>query len=155
MRKEWPIRLDWSKVIAHQQVRIHSTTSVSLIFKNIYILLFTLWNYYGQRQSQSSSRIDTRHKENNLNLFGLSILFYFNLCYGTDRNLLIFLGVSIIEGDAKGITMELEMECDGNPSIILDVKTRVGIGLPIQVLFNLFLISIKLFPSSKTITKLL
>ncbi|KAI7994493.1 Synaptotagmin-4 [Camellia lanceoleosa] len=29
--------------------------------------------------------------------------------------------------------MELEMEWDGNPSIILDVKTRVGIGLPIQV----------------------
>ncbi|XP_028067182.1 synaptotagmin-4-like [Camellia sinensis] len=44
-----------------------------------------------------------------------------------------FTGVSIIEGDAKGITMELEMEWDGNPSIILDVKTRVGIGLPIQV----------------------
>ncbi|CAL5342077.1 hypothetical protein CsSME_00026584 [Camellia sinensis var. sinensis] len=31
------------------------------------------------------------------------------------------------------MTMELEMQWDGNPSIILDVKTRVGIGLPIQV----------------------
>ena len=38
-------------------------------------------------------------------------------------------------------------------SIILDVKTRVGIGLPLQVIFNLFLISIKNFPSSITITK--
>ncbi|GMP43331.1 hypothetical protein CsSME_00012727 [Camellia sinensis var. sinensis] len=29
--------------------------------------------------------------------------------------------------------MELKMQWDGNPSIILDVKTRVSIGLPIQV----------------------
>ncbi|XP_058203300.1 synaptotagmin-4-like isoform X2 [Rhododendron vialii] len=44
-----------------------------------------------------------------------------------------FTGVSIIEGDAKGITMELEMQWDGNPNIELDVKTKVGVGLPIQV----------------------
>ncbi|XP_058203301.1 synaptotagmin-4-like isoform X3 [Rhododendron vialii] len=43
-----------------------------------------------------------------------------------------FTGVSIIEGDAKGITMELEMQWDGNPNIELDVKTKVGVGLPIQ-----------------------
>ncbi|GMP32940.1 hypothetical protein CsSME_00006474 [Camellia sinensis var. sinensis] len=42
-----------------------------------------------------------------------------------------------------------KMQWDGNPSIILDVKTRVGIGLPIQVIFNLFLISTELFPSQK------
>lgn len=48
----------------------------------------------------------------------------------------MFLGVSIIEGDAKGITMELEMQWDGNPNIELDVKTKVGVGLPIQVLFH-------------------
>ncbi|XP_052209626.1 synaptotagmin-4-like isoform X2 [Diospyros lotus] len=29
--------------------------------------------------------------------------------------------------------MELEVQWDGNPDIILDVRTRVGIGLPIQV----------------------
>ncbi|CAL5358919.1 unnamed protein product [Camellia sinensis] len=44
-----------------------------------------------------------------------------------------FTGVSILEGDAKGITMELEMEWDGNPNIVLDIKTKVGVGLPIQV----------------------
>ncbi|KAF5743330.1 synaptotagmin-4 [Tripterygium wilfordii] len=46
-----------------------------------------------------------------------------------------FTGVSIIEEESgdKGVTMELEMQWDGNPSIILDVKTRVGLGLPIQV----------------------
>lgn len=53
----------------------------------------------------------------------------------------MFLGVSIIEGDTKGITMELEMQWDGNPNIELDVKTKVGVGLPIQVLFHLFLVS--------------
>lgn len=30
--------------------------------------------------------------------------------------------------------MELEMQWDGNPSIILDIKTRVGVGLPVQVM---------------------
>ncbi|XP_042426641.1 synaptotagmin-5-like isoform X2 [Zingiber officinale] len=44
-----------------------------------------------------------------------------------------FTGVSIIEGDMSGITMELEMQWDGNPSIVLDVRTRVGVSLPIQV----------------------
>ena len=29
--------------------------------------------------------------------------------------------------------MELEMQWDGNPNIVLDVKTRLGVGLPIQV----------------------
>lgn len=29
--------------------------------------------------------------------------------------------------------MELEIQWDGNPNIVLDVKTRVGVGLPIQV----------------------
>lgn len=47
--------------------------------------------------------------------------------------LIIALGVSIIEGDKSGITMELEMQWDGNPNIILDVRTRVGVSLPIQV----------------------
>lgn len=44
-----------------------------------------------------------------------------------------FTGVSIIENDGSGITMELEMQWDGNPSIVLDVRTLVGVSLPIQV----------------------
>lgn len=44
-----------------------------------------------------------------------------------------FTGVSIIEDGGDGITMELEMQWDGNPSIILDIKTRFGVGLPVQV----------------------
>ncbi|KAI4379502.1 hypothetical protein MLD38_005787 [Melastoma candidum] len=45
-----------------------------------------------------------------------------------------FTGVSILEeGKEGGITMELEMNWDGNPSIILDIKTRLGVALPVQV----------------------
>uniref|UniRef100_A0A5B6ZBJ9 Putative synaptotagmin-5 n=1 Tax=Davidia involucrata TaxID=16924 RepID=A0A5B6ZBJ9_DAVIN len=44
-----------------------------------------------------------------------------------------FTGVSIIEDGGGGITMELEMQWDGNPSIVLDIKTRLGVGLPVQV----------------------
>ncbi|WOK95080.1 synaptotagmin-5-like [Canna indica] len=44
-----------------------------------------------------------------------------------------FTGVSIIEEDKSGITMELELQWDGNPNIILDIKTLVGVALPIQV----------------------
>ncbi|KAL8503698.1 hypothetical protein ACS0TY_022426 [Phlomoides rotata] len=44
-----------------------------------------------------------------------------------------FTGVSIIEGESDEIIMELEMQWDGNPNIVLDIKTRVGVQLPIQV----------------------
>ncbi|KAJ8641266.1 hypothetical protein MRB53_017960 [Persea americana] len=44
-----------------------------------------------------------------------------------------FTGVAIVEDGDSGITMELEMQWDGNPSIILDIKTRVGVALPVQV----------------------
>ena len=37
------------------------------------------------------------------------------------------------EGDPGEITMELEMQWDGNPNVILDIVTRVGVALPIQV----------------------
>jgi hypothetical protein len=50
--------------------------------------------------------------------------------------LLNSLGVSIIENGESGITMELEMNWDGNPSIVLDIKTRVGLALPVQVMLN-------------------
>lgn len=44
-----------------------------------------------------------------------------------------FTGVEIIEDGSEGITMELEMQWDGNPSIILDIKTYLGVALPVQV----------------------
>lgn len=44
-----------------------------------------------------------------------------------------FTGVSIIEDGADGITLELELQWDGNPSIILDINTRLGVALPVQV----------------------
>ncbi|XP_059658170.1 synaptotagmin-4-like isoform X2 [Cornus florida] len=44
-----------------------------------------------------------------------------------------FTGVSVIEGDTRGVTMELELQWDGNPSITIDVKTKVGVVLPIKV----------------------
>ncbi|KAJ6829985.1 synaptotagmin-5-like [Iris pallida] len=44
-----------------------------------------------------------------------------------------FTGVSIIEDDSSGITMELELQWDGNPNIVLDIKTVLGVALPIQV----------------------
>ncbi|KAM2843440.1 hypothetical protein COP1_026152 [Malus domestica] len=44
-----------------------------------------------------------------------------------------FTGVSIVEGGGDSITLELEMQWDGNPSIILAIKTLVGVALPVQV----------------------
>ncbi|GJY43873.1 putative ribonuclease H-like domain-containing protein [Tanacetum coccineum] len=41
--------------------------------------------------------------------------------------------LSVIEEKSDGITLELEMNWDGNPDIVLDVKTRLGVGLPVQV----------------------
>ncbi|CAI0444283.1 unnamed protein product [Linum tenue] len=46
-----------------------------------------------------------------------------------------FTGISIVEEESGsgGVTMELEMQWDGNPNIVLDINTRVGVALPIQV----------------------
>lgn len=44
-----------------------------------------------------------------------------------------FTGIQIIDDSSGGISMELEMNWDGNPNIVLDIKTRLGVGLPIQV----------------------
>ncbi|KAL6534113.1 Synaptotagmin-5 [Orobanche hederae] len=44
-----------------------------------------------------------------------------------------FTGVSIIDGEPNEIVMELDLQWDGNPNIVLDIKTRVGVALPIQV----------------------
>lgn len=42
-------------------------------------------------------------------------------------------GVKMVESDDNGIIMELELKWDGNPNIILNVKTLLGVALPIQV----------------------
>ncbi|KAK8465473.1 hypothetical protein PHAVU_009G091600 [Phaseolus vulgaris] len=46
-----------------------------------------------------------------------------------------FTGVTIVEEDSgpDGVTMDIEMQWDGNPNIVLDIKTRVGVVLPVQV----------------------
>nr|XP_027080842.1 synaptotagmin-5-like isoform X2 [Coffea arabica] len=44
-----------------------------------------------------------------------------------------FTGIAVIDGDVGEIVMELELQWDGNPSIIIDIETRVGVKLPIQV----------------------
>ncbi|XWS27063.1 hypothetical protein CRYUN_Cryun26dG0084300 [Craigia yunnanensis] len=44
-----------------------------------------------------------------------------------------FTGVCIVEDGADSVTMEMEMQWDANSSIILDIKTYVGVSLPVQV----------------------
>ncbi|KAG9153578.1 hypothetical protein Leryth_008521 [Lithospermum erythrorhizon] len=44
-----------------------------------------------------------------------------------------FTGVQIMDGEKDEIIMELDLQWDANPSIILDIKTRVGVAIPIQV----------------------
>lgn len=39
----------------------------------------------------------------------------------------------MMDGEPDEVIMELELQWDGNPKIYLDIKTRVGIALPIQV----------------------
>ncbi|KAL1552251.1 Synaptotagmin-4 [Salvia divinorum] len=44
-----------------------------------------------------------------------------------------FTGVAILESEPNEIVMEMDMQWDGNPDIVLEIKTRVGVALPIQV----------------------
>ncbi|GMG98985.1 hypothetical protein Nepgr_000825 [Nepenthes gracilis] len=44
-----------------------------------------------------------------------------------------FTGVCVIAGEPGEIIMEVEVQWDGNPNIVLDIKTLVGMALPIQV----------------------
>jgi hypothetical protein len=47
---------------------------------------------------------------------------------------MIFAGVEILESDDSSITIELALQWDGNPNIVLDIQTTLGISLPVQVL---------------------
>lgn len=42
----------------------------------------------------------------------------------------------MLQSEAGEIVMELELQWDGNPNIVLDIKTRVGVALPVQVIFQ-------------------
>ncbi|KAA3489899.1 synaptotagmin-4 isoform X1 [Gossypium australe] len=46
-----------------------------------------------------------------------------------------FTGISIVESEsgADGITMEMDMQWDGNPNIVLNINTKLGVSLPVQV----------------------
>ncbi|CAH9072114.1 unnamed protein product [Cuscuta epithymum] len=44
-----------------------------------------------------------------------------------------FTGVSIIDSDPNEIIMEMEVQWDGNPRIVLDISTKVGVSIPIEV----------------------
>ncbi|KAM6553323.1 hypothetical protein CsatB_014085 [Cannabis sativa] len=44
-----------------------------------------------------------------------------------------FTGIRIVEDDGASVILDLEMKWDGNPSIVLDIKTLVGVRLPVQV----------------------
>ncbi|KAK4415391.1 Synaptotagmin-4 [Sesamum alatum] len=44
-----------------------------------------------------------------------------------------FTGITVLESQPKELVMEMDMQWDGNPNIVLDIKTRVGVALPVQV----------------------
>ena len=54
----------------------------------------------------------------------------------------ILLGISLVESECGpgGITIEFEIQWDGDPDIVLDINTRVGLALPVQVMFDLMLV---------------
>ncbi|XWS17094.1 hypothetical protein CRYUN_Cryun33cG0038400 [Craigia yunnanensis] len=57
-----------------------------------------------------------------------------------------FTGVSIVEDGADSVTMEMEMQWDANSSIILDIKTYLGVSLPCRVVKDvLYLLALVLF----------
>lgn len=56
-----------------------------------------------------------------------------------------YVGIWIVEEECwdDGVTMELEMKWDGNPNIVLDINTHIGVALPVQVIY----INIYIFPN--------
>lgn len=52
-----------------------------------------------------------------------------------NKVIVLYIGISIIEEDSgpNGATMEFDLQWDGNPDIVLAIKTKVGIVLPVQV----------------------
>lgn len=56
----------------------------------------------------------------------------------TDLLLFGFSGICVLDSEPGEIILEIEMQWDGNPNILLDVKTHVGVALPIQVHSDLF-----------------
>ena len=48
------------------------------------------------------------------------------------------------ELEPNGITLELEMQWDGNPNIVLDIKTKLGVSLPVQVIRSFLFLMVKI-----------
>ena len=48
------------------------------------------------------------------------------------------------ELEPNGITLELEMQWDGNPNIVLDIKTKLGVSLPVQVIRSFLFLIVKI-----------
>ncbi|XP_062024206.1 synaptotagmin-4-like [Rosa rugosa] len=46
-----------------------------------------------------------------------------------------FTGISLVESEcgAEGVTMEFEIQWDGDPDIVIDINTHVGLALPVEV----------------------
>lgn len=69
----------------------------------------------------------------------LGVLVYpSNIHTDTEICCLKYLGISIVEEDSgpNGVTIEFDLQWDGNPNIVLDIKTRVGVVIPVQVMYK-------------------
>ncbi|KAG8375811.1 hypothetical protein BUALT_Bualt10G0139200 [Buddleja alternifolia] len=44
-----------------------------------------------------------------------------------------FTGIATLDSEPNEVVMEVELQWDGDPNIILDIKTKVGVSLPVQV----------------------
>ncbi|KAK9279953.1 hypothetical protein L1049_013637 [Liquidambar formosana] len=119
-------------VFSQRQKLSYSYNSLSLSLNWLNLQLTKIWPYV----NEAASELIRNNVERTLEQYTpviLSSMKFSKLTLGTVAPQ--FTGVSIIEDecDDGGITMELEIQWDGNPSIILDIKTRVGVGLPVQV----------------------
>lgn len=50
---------------------------------------------------------------------------------------LIYVGIGVVEAESggDGVTLELEMQWDGNPKIVFDIETKLGVVLPVKVTY--------------------
>ncbi|CAI9092672.1 OLC1v1027984C1 [Oldenlandia corymbosa var. corymbosa] len=112
--------------------------SFSLYFVSCYLLQLTWLNHHLDKiwpyVDEAASELIRENVEPILEQYRpavLASLKFSKLTLGTVAPQ--FTGVSMVDGDVGEIIMELELQWDGNPSIIIDIETRVGVKLPIQV----------------------
>ncbi|CAN0901147.1 SYT5 [Linum grandiflorum] len=112
--------------------KVKCLQSPTLIWLNY--LLAKLWRYanedYGLSESIKMSVESTLEEYRSIKLSSLSFS-NFTLGHVAPQ----FTGISEVEYDGSGVTMELEVNWNGNPSIVLDVKmtTLAGVTLAVQV----------------------